>query len=379
MRIDIRAKELAEDCRVWRAFPGKSYNLLDAFVDHSTVFLEFPNLSLEAEFENDEHLAAKVHAAQLTADQKRDLGPDAHPRIRWQEYRDVHVDSALGRRVKTVVDLFANAKKGDLVIVPNRKGRNDTRIGVFSTDPSERIFIEGASVYTRYFFPARQIEWLAQPNEERFSPQLTNILRHEHAFVDIGSDLYNEVFSLAYGNFISSDVYSALVTNGNNDFTDSDNALVGVIFTLSAYACQAYENGDETFEVEDIFDFILHRPPREYACHFASLHNSPGFTRYIGEKGTALVAAAVIAGLLALPSDANAAQIRRYTGQIELVNSQALQAGLCDPNIAEPVKILYRSIGGDKLRKACQSMQETARRAEVRVRARPTRGQAFHD
>jgi hypothetical protein len=46
--IDINAKHIPEQRRVWRMFPGENYRFLGSFLKYSLVFLELPGLDLPA-------------------------------------------------------------------------------------------------------------------------------------------------------------------------------------------------------------------------------------------------------------------------------------------------------------------------------------------
>ncbi|WP_156462938.1 hypothetical protein [Methylobacterium sp. Leaf93] len=371
MDINIGAKIVPDNCTLWRLFPGKSYRLLEAFKSTNTAFLELPDI----EIPNDDvgltdNLLAKILASQDLVNQRIEHGPEHLLKSDWRDFTTQSNSPSRGRTIQAVINFYEVAKKGDLLVVPSYKSQGEILIGEFLDDPDARMRVTGVEWYGDVAFEARNIKWFPLRSEDSISPRLSSILRHPHPFSHIEDKLYNEILSLAYENFIWNGKYGSVVYNGNDNFLDSDNTLVGVIFKLAAYACIAEEAGQNFIDIEDIFEFLFKNPPAEYSCHYSAESHSPGYGRYFGIKPTPIVAVTVIAGLLALSSIADARELKAAAQDINFVNHQNSHNAECDPPISNAAAIVFRSLRGDQLRKACESMLESKNRAELRVRAR---------
>jgi hypothetical protein len=280
---------------------------------------------------------------------------------------------ARGRLTQAVINLFQEATIGDVLVVPSPIRDGNILIGQFASRRIIRTRLR--SEYGNLPIPARRVEWLDEIEERKVSVELAGSLRHQHPLSLLENSLYNEVFSVAYKNFYSDDVFNSMLLNENDDFLDRDAALIGLMSNFSAYANFLNDHPKLGDRIRDFYSAYLDEIPIEYACSLSADIHSAGFTRLISGRATAITTAALLGILIALATYSSQETIANDVAQIAIVNSLSAADDICTPKVSGSAAIVLRSIGFDELWRACQIakvMQErTGLDPGVRATERP--------
>lgn len=362
IRVDLRTVVVPADRRIWRLFPGSSYRFLSTFREKDVVFMDIPGLVLPSgELRPDQDLLDRLVASQATIDS-----------VKRQKEQAVAVDpsqcagarnsKARGRKRQAIVNLYGEASKGDLIVVPDTLESSKIYIGEIIDTADDRFYIDVPDRYFSIKIPARSVKWLSSVDEQKLSTKLSRSLRVRHTFTILERSIFPEVLSLAYSNFIYNDIFSSVIINSLDDFIDKDAALLSLISRLSALCTEKYITESGHPDIGDLFSIILSSGEIEYASQIATDIHSAGFSRYLGTTPTALVMAVAIAIMAAL-ADIPAAQIPQTVDQVEIVNTLAPDDGSCGPPVQGATEMFLQTLGEQKIIEMCEAMKEAQRRA----------------
>ncbi len=367
IEIDLRAAIIPPQTRVWRLFPGSSYKFLRTFDEQRVAFLDLPGLELpEGELAQADDLLSRVLASQKIAELKRRYGHDHAPDVQPGQFRGARKTTTRGRYRQAVVNFFEVASRGDLVIVPSTLSEGRIRIGQFIQPPNRRVVAFYEPRYGDAPIPARPIRWLRTIPEHQVSGNLRSSLRHEHPFTLLERSLFVETLSFAFECFKFGEQCSSVIYNENNDYTDRETALIGLISNLSASLCEYVENnGDDAIDT-DVLEIFLSNPGMEYSCSFSSDIHSMGFSRFVGAKPTALAIVACMAALSALSQCATAQEVQSNLAGIAIINSYAPDDDACTAIVSEATQRFLNIFDIDQLWEVCKSMRESQERAGLR-------------
>src|SRR3954447_1055095 len=132
LTVDLNVLVIPLERRVWRLFAGESYAFLPAFEQQHVVFLEFPGLPLPHRPLTDQtpRLRERVHAAlEVREWLRRGSDAGAKPSSSLDDYADRRWTKRRVAYTAALVDLFGEAAKGDLVLVPDKLSTRRVHIG----------------------------------------------------------------------------------------------------------------------------------------------------------------------------------------------------------------------------------------------------------
>ncbi|MFG1190998.1 hypothetical protein [Xanthobacter flavus] len=324
--------------------------------------MDIPGLELpHGELKADQDLLDRLVASQATIEsvkRQREQATAVDP----SEYADSRISKARGRKRQAIVNLYGEASKGDLIVVPDTLESSKIYIGEISDTADDRIYIDIPDRYFSIKIPARSVKWLSSVDEQKLSTKLSRSLRVRHTFTILERSIFPEILSLAYSNFIYNGMFSSVIINSLDDFIDKDAALLSVISRLSALCTEKYITESGHPDIVDLFSIILSSGNIEYTSQIATDIHSAGFSRYLGATPTALVIAVAIAIMAAL-ANIPAAQIPQAVDQVEIVNSLAPDDVSCRPPVRGATEMFLQTLGESKIIEMCEAMKEAQRRA----------------
>ena len=242
--VDLRTKCILADQRIWRLFSGGSYTFLGAFISESVVFLDTPGLVLPDDMaeEPDFRLNQRVnvtHAVKLWAyDYYRSirLGHTGElkerPSIRVDTYPR-SVSNSLQALKFAVRSMFGEAKKGDLVVVPDQLRHRRVWIAEFLDAPNQVHNIR-LPQYGTEAIPARRVHWFEPIDEGKLPTELSATLRSQNFFTLLGRQYRELVLGHSYGSYYSPDEYVALFATNAPDFEAPDGYHFNVLAMLAS-------------------------------------------------------------------------------------------------------------------------------------------------
>lgn len=197
---------LPDNHRIFVLYPGEHKRFYREFYELSAVFLDFPGVRLQAApSEDDRTLWNQLRMGRAIASwHRQDRPEDKRPSRDASTYK---ADAVAGRDrpryFHEFIDLFSEAKKGDLVIVPGPGYGTMVLFGEFTGDFVPEFTIESQR-YPFEHIHARQVKWLPiEVRKSDFSPRLIQLMQNRAALIRIkGEADVREVYLAAYGNYI---------------------------------------------------------------------------------------------------------------------------------------------------------------------------------
>jgi hypothetical protein len=373
LQIDLRAPHIPSDRKVWRLFPGAEYKFLKPFLELGVGYLDIPGFTFPSETLSEaKDLVARIAASQDMATKAISgavtEGDIANFENVISDFSDARRTQRRGKLRQAIINFYEEAKKNDLVVIPEPKLNSKLWVGRFI----DNDIITAPYMINELDFKiqARRIEWIANYRENMVSSALSDALRTTHPFTLLEKSVFVEVLSLAYGSFVFGERHVSTIYNGQ-DYLDSDSALLGAISRLSAAACLAIDTGKLGLGDEPLISLLLSSPPIEYSCQQESDIHSPGFTRYISAKTVAIVTAAVVAALIGLGNLDSSAEVKDKIDNLEVINTAPDADPQCNAYVHEATKRILQNLDIDKTLALCQDMRQAAERARLKPSAVP--------
>ncbi|WP_182179367.1 hypothetical protein [Methylobacterium radiotolerans] len=370
MQIDIRVASVPTKTKIWRLFPGEGYAFLNDFRTENVGFLDYPGIILPdrpLKFWNE--FDENIIKSDVLSRFLRENGPNSRIKFddidtsanRWSERRT--------RDKNSLINLFEEARKGDLVVLPEQKWMGKIWIGQLKSN--RVVYSRSPKRYGEYQIPAREIAWSRGFPERMVSRALSDSLRQVHPFALVEQSLYFELFSLYFDSYVFKDRNASTIFNGE-EFLDADASLLSNITKIAAAACIAidYEDDGRSPLYEDLLGTILTNPPIEYTCSQESDIHSEGFTRLTSARLVPLVTSSLLASLILLSGCKDKKEMKSELGKIEYVNSSPYSDPACNARVSRASALALSFIGIDKTWEICKSARESAAR-DIRPSARP--------
>jgi hypothetical protein len=375
VQVDLLAPTIAPQTRVWRLFPGQSYQFLQSFLEQRIGFLDFPGLQLPGNLTEANDLIPRIARSQAINDLLRRVGPEAAGNLDLNATADLNLDNfsrayATGHRNRlrsALINFYQEAKMGDYIVLPEPVYMSTVRVGRITTNRRVSGFYHRR--YVNVPIPARTIDWVSSIPEHMISVPLSRSLRHEHPFTLLPNSLHVEVFSLVHGSFVYGDRHVSTIYNDLDDFLDADAALLGAVSRLSAAATQSLDLAHGGLDVADLIDILLRSPPIEYTCSQATDIHSLGFNRYVSSAIVALVIAAVVGATIEFGAFNTKASLETELPQLQIINTAPGADPACTARVSEATKRVLHVLGTDRTWSLCEAARDAQRRAGLRSSA----------
>jgi hypothetical protein len=140
--------------------------------------------------------------------------------------------------------------------MPQKGYTTDVLIGQLADNPGKlrKIKAEDGGWTNTYY--GRRIKWVGTIQKRFFNTELITLLHSQAAFFDIGKSQYEEIYRLAFDNFIYDQQFVATFRTGKNIFTPKDNFLTSVWLELLEVLEEARTEGGALPE-GTIYDLVI--------------------------------------------------------------------------------------------------------------------------
>jgi hypothetical protein len=375
--IDLRAKQINSEKKIWRVFPGERYRFWDTFKETSLVFLDLPDLTLPDELISSassqirerivySHAMRKwrVDLSRHTRSGRKDPPPE-RPSHNLDDYTNAdhkkYTSELGGLRA-----LFGEAHKGDLIIVPSSIPKRRVLIGELLDDALTRVQQElerydGAQVI------GRRVRWINPVDELRVSPQLSDILRRPNPVTRVSNEFYYNIFDEYYGSYYLDFLYASRFDTGSYDFTTQNSFDFGVLNELFSKLTYDVDVSSKTEEYRDISIVFSGGIPSDYRPRISCNVNSPGIFNFKAPKIVPLIAAALFSLMVVADSTS-----KPRSDEVSVINSgsEPGSAGDCTPEINEKLRATLDLMGYSVWQEACKRAQSL--HSEPLMRSRST-------
>ncbi|MGX1499006.1 hypothetical protein ACSSV1_004057 [Labrenzia sp. MBR-25] len=333
--IDPAVRIIGDQNQIFVLHPGRNKRFARDFTDFSAVFLDIPGISFPKKpdkaseaLQNQLRMSRRIRAWRNAGAKKEDA-PSRKP----DDYK-ISGSSKNSRFVNEVDDLYADAKAGDLVVVPGKGYGKTMLIGEFTNDfdPDFTVF---PARYRGEKVPARRVNWLRiEASKTEFSARLIKLLQNRQAIIRISNtDDRHEVYERAYGDYIWEGTSGNLLRVTKEDIDLHD--LSGAVNLTNFFAAQylALKAGKlEHFLSLDFHDAIEEYYDRSYFGGVQVEIHSPGFFGRTMRK-------AELAGYVSVMLALSATGITAQDAALSVVhNSSNTTVSICDVELEKDVR-----------------------------------------
>jgi hypothetical protein len=363
--VDLRTRILGADHGVWIARPGRESYLYDAFIEHSVIGPDLPEVRIS---ESGALLAASKlddmlkRAAAIRAWAQQGRPSNSRPPVALDRYSSAPKMRGGAQFAGILRGYFEAAKKGDLILIPPRSYNRDAVLAEFVEDPSNVLYETFPDYYGNFKFPVRRFRRLAALPKRSLPKHIIDILEKPNAFVMVPQSERDNLYGLAYGTYVAVGNYNTRfdVTSPAYNSTD-DFALAAFINFVAANTKTVSIDGTQSVKsiYQAPFDDL-----GEYAPALKSNINSPGFLRIASPYITPLVVAAMLALAVHVgPAAAGAAA----NDQIVFKNSSGPTDDACSAAVFASTVTQLKLLGLDKWADACAIARRAADQSGIKA------------
>jgi hypothetical protein len=334
--IDPGIRLIPDDQRVFVLHPGERKIFYKEFYNLNSVFLDFPGIDFARKLDsNDVDLRNSLRMSRAIAAWHR-LGRDPTKKPS-RDAGDYSVKNPAGekpRYLHEVIDLYEEAKKGDLIVVPGPGYNSVVYIGEFS-DNFDQTFKVEVSRYPFDKIPARRVNWLRwDVIKGTFSTRLIALLQNRAAIIEVKQESdRREIYTAAFGNYIWKGSSGNLIRtkHAHIDLNELGNAI-NLVNYFSAQYLALKDNRLEEFVALEFHEAIERFYKKEFFGSVDVEIHSPG---EIGRTMKTATLAAYVSAMLALSANCTDAAEAKA---VVVSNSASIVATVCDMELEQEIR-----------------------------------------
>lgn len=217
--VDPAVRIIAEDNQIFVLHPGQQKKFMQDFVESNAVFLDVPGISFAAPpLAADDTVQKKLRMSRQIRAWRNRNSPEADaPSRNLDDYKAGGQIESL-RFLNEVEDLYADAKAGDLIIIPGKGYGRTVFFGEFLND-FDPDFVVYPPRYKGEAVPARKVHWIKQGVAKGdLSNKLIKLLQNRQAIIRVSApDMRHEVYERAYGDYVWGETSGNLVKVSADD------------------------------------------------------------------------------------------------------------------------------------------------------------------
>ena len=362
-KVELGAYVLPDDHTVYKLFPGEGYKFYDLIKQTSVAIIDVRSLDeLEEEpedWDNDEILdiISKDRSERAVA-----AGGKQPTRL---------VNSPGDKMTRTFLyGLLFRAEKGDLILMPQKGYTTEVLIGQLLDDAGDVVTITAKDDGENYTYYGRRVKWVGSIEKRLFNAELVELLQTPIAFFDVGASNYEQVYRLAFDNYVFDQQFVATFRTSKSIFTPKDNFLTSVWLELLGVLEEAREGGT-ALPAGSIYELVIKSDIDENDRDDLSISiQSPGWFRIRSIVASPLASLALFA-MASAGVPYNEAVAATVTAKVVRQADDSCM-GDVDASVRDYIKLL----GKERWEQACtlakQADAETKLKADARVRQQPT-------
>jgi len=359
LTIELDAYALPYSHKVYKCFPGEGYKFYDVVERESVAFLDIRGLDeLPANPAAwDEPEIERAIEWDLTS-----RGPRRSGRKRRRRQSGV-----IKRNANFVKGLLLEVKRGALIVVPPPGYRRDVLIGEVIDDPGTPVQVRATDGEHEFTYLGRRVQWLARIEKRLLKREVLDRLHTAQAFFHIGDSLQEDIYSVAFENYVWRDKFVATFRTEKRHFSSADNLVSSIWFNGLVAVDQAAGSGRAL-------------GARSYVEAALQAEGARGneLELNINSPGTILMRTAgplALASMAMLPlSPAEASQVANGEARITL-KAVGGSDPTCQLQVEAAVADYVRSLGPELLLEQCEfgkkAREEATLKAKVHLKKRP--------
>lgn len=363
MTVEVRldAAVLPHDHKIFKFFPGRDYEFYDFVSRTGVAFVDVRNLDQvgddPAKWNSD---AVLNHIAADRVNRAVEQGQERPTRL---------VRSQGDKATQTFLQgLLFKAKKGDLILMPQKGYTTDVKIGQLLDDAGTVVPVQLSPEEGSVKYFGRRVKWIGAVRKSKFSDSVIALLHSRAAFFDIGRSHYEGIYRLTFDNFVYEQQFFATFRTTKNIFTPKANFLTSVWLELFEVLEEARESegglGDGS-----IYDLVIDSDIKESDRDDLSISiQSPGWFR---------IRSLVAAPLASLALFAMAAQGVAFEDAVAATTSATVVGKAdsgCMGDVDSSVRDYIVLLGKDRWEQACKLAKQAENEARLSAAATVVQG-----
>jgi hypothetical protein len=360
--VELDVYVVPDDHKVYKCFPGKTYRFYRAVRDSKAVFLDIRGLEV---LPDDPKSWKDEEVLKIISDDRWQRELDS--RARGNKPRGSEGVGQTDKRTLTFLKyLLLDAKKGDLIVVPADGYTKDVLIGELTTDAGASSKFNAKDGEHEGAYVGRPVKWKSATEKRFLSKALIDLLHSQSAFFALPVPLHEEVYKLAYKNFVYRGNYVSTFQTSKEKFTSEDTAVVSTWFNGFEVLRNAIQQGNvDSLRNLSFFELGLLPLADQVSAELTININSPG--SFSIKSGTAFA----LALMAMLPLAACAPEEIEKEGVIvELQSIGSAKANDCSLQIEGAVKAYVGALGYERLSQSCKLAKRAEKDAKLSTKAR---------
>ena len=238
IRIDLNAKILPDDHRVYIIFPGRGYTYFDFMFEKHIAFLELPNVPIELLDPTRKNSigdiarlnAAIVDSILLRRWKHNDQGGSAEDYLKVHRANASRMTKTIDSYRRTLVNFYYKIPDGSLFLLPAPTISGRVLIGEFLAGESSFEVVALPDSPTLNVF-VRRVRWLNDVERYKLNGDLLRRLSSPNPVRMLEQSYVKFVYDIAYGQYKYNDEYVSRIDTESITFDMSDN----LTFNLCLY------------------------------------------------------------------------------------------------------------------------------------------------
>lgn len=351
--VALDAYVLPDDHHVFKVSPGKTYRFYKEVKRANAIFLDVRGLDA---LEGHPVTWSDRELLKVIAGDRWDR--ELKSRARGNEAKGSKGISRTDRtRLGFLKALLGEAKKGDLVIVPVEGYSKDVLIGELLDEPWDVRTIEAQDGEDGSFpYIGRRVRWKAAQPKRLFSSEMIKALHTQTALFQIGRSLHEEVYRLAYRNFVYRGNFVAEFHTAKVRFTSEDSAVLSAWLNGFDYLQSHLGAGGKL--PSSFYEMGLSKVPDADAADLTININSPGAYVLKSSGGFALSLMAMFA---LSGCDSKAVVDNGVTVELKTVGAATNEAGNAIESCVNDMAVALGEARLDQASELCARAEEDAK------------------
>lgn len=358
IKVELDAYVLPDDHTVYKFFPGEDYKFYDAIRDASVAFMDVRGLDELGDEPEDWDQDEVLDLISQDRVERAVANGVARPKRL--------VNSQGDKLRKTLLyGLLFEADKGDLILMPKKGYTTTVLIGQLMDDAGETVKIKVKDDGDIHTYLGRRVKWVGGIEKRLFSADLVELLQTPVAFFDVGMSNYEQVYRLAFDNYIYDKQFVATFRTSKKIFNPKDNFLTSVWLELLEVLEEAREGGASLPRGATIYDLVIGSNIDEGDRDDLSISvQSPGWFRIRSIVASPLASIALFA--MAVQGVAFEEAVAATTAAKVVRQADDTCMGDVDASVRDYIKLL----GKDRWEQACKLAKQAEADAKLKADAR---------
>lgn len=358
--VELDAYVLPDNHCIFKVSPGKTYRFYQEVRRTSTIFLDIRGLD---SLSGHPALWSDKQVLEIIADDR--WNRELQSREKGNDPKGLSGVTKIDRtRLGFLKALLGDAKKGDLVVVPVEGYDKEVLVGELVDEPWVlRTVLAKDGDDGEFNYIGRRVIWRAARPKRFFSGDLISALHTQTPLFQLGRSLHEEIYRLAYRNFVYNNNFVSEFYTSKVHFTAEDSAVLSAWLNGFEYLRFMISTSNTANLHSSFAEMGLAKLPDQVAADLTININSPGAFVLKSKGAFALTLMAL------LPLSACGSQRIIDDGvEIKLKTIGAANQN-CSIEIEEEVKTYAETLSYNRLETACELGKRAQQDAKVTTQA----------